>query len=217
MMFFSNSIRPDKLNQYFLWCVIATLLSGCSMYRELPAAQLKPIILDAQGEYNYKIGTGDLITISVWRNPDASGDYLVAPDGKISLPLTDPVLASGMTIEQLKNKITELLRAYIKSPQVTITLRQSVGIASEQIRLIGEAVTPQSVSYRKGMTMLDLMIASGGLTLYADGNSALLFRIVDNKTVTYRLRLDDLMKNGDLSANIDLSPGDIVQIPESWF
>lgn len=196
------------------------VLSGCASDMAsdaLPAAPLiKPVTTDP-AKYNYLIGAGDSVNVFVWRNPDVSSSVVVRPDGKITTPLVEDLSASGKTPTELAREIEKVLGAYIKDPIVTVTIGGFVGPYSEQIRIVGEAARPQTLSYRKDMTLLDAMIAVGGLTDFAAGNDAVVVRIVDGQQKQYNVRLEDLTKDGDISANGQLLPGDILIIPESWF
>lgn len=208
----------DSLKKAILITIFSSAaLVGCSGTGELPPSKAMTIATDTDGSYQYRIGTGDLLSIFVWRNPDVSGDYAVRPDGKISMALSTPIIASGKTTDELAKDIADKLTEYIKDPQVTVSIKQATGNSAEQVRVIGEAVQPTALPYRHGMTLLDLMIQMGGLTRYADGNGAKLTRRENGKEVTYELRLNDLMEEADMTANIDLMPGDVIRIPESWF
>jgi polysaccharide export outer membrane protein len=165
----------------------------------------------------YLIGPGDQVDVFVWGNPDLSATVPVRPDGMITTPLVEDVPASGKTPTELARVMEKRLAKYIRNPVVTVIVTGFVGLYSEQIRVVGEAAKPQSLPFKKDMTLLDVMIAVGGLTDYAAGNSATLVRTVDGKRKQYRVRLDDLLKDGDITANVDMMPGDIVIIPEAWF
>jgi polysaccharide export outer membrane protein len=165
----------------------------------------------------YIIGPGDVLQISVWHNPELSTSAPVRPDGRISTPLVTDVVAAGRTPEDLGHDIEARLKKYVSDPIVTVMVSNFVGPYSQQIRIVGEAATPKSIPYLAHMTALDAMIASGGLTAYASGNRAKLVRSVGGKQVSTTLRLSDLLKDGDLSANTDLQPGDIIIIPQSFF
>ena len=165
----------------------------------------------------YLIGPGDSLSIFVWRNPDLSTSVPVRPDGRITIPLVEDLQASGKTPTQLARDIEKALAKYVKDPLVTVMVTGFVGPYSQQIRVVGEAAKPQALPYRDRMTLLDVMIAVGGLTEFAAGNRARLIRIVDGKQQVMELRLDDLLKDGDISANIPMLPGDTLIIPESWF
>jgi polysaccharide export outer membrane protein len=141
----------------------------------------------------------------------------VRPDGKISVPLVEDMQASGKTPTQLARDIEKVLAKFIQNPVVSITLTGFVGLYSQQVRVIGEAVKPQALSYRENMTLLDVMAAVGGITEFADGDRASILRTVDGKSQQFRVRLTSLVKRGDLSANVHMRPGDVLVIPQSWF
>ncbi|MDS4040526.1 MAG: polysaccharide export protein [Candidatus Competibacter sp.] len=167
--------------------------------------------------YTYLIGPGDQVQIFVWRNPEISQGVVVRPDGKITTPLVEDLQASGKTPTQLARDLEKALETYIRQPIVTVIVAGGVGPYSEQIRVVGQASKPQAIAYKRQMTLLDVMIAVGGLTEFADGNSTKIVRIVDGKQTEYAVRVDDLLNDGDISANVDMLPGDILIIPESWF
>lgn len=166
---------------------------------------------------SYLIGSGDVLNIFVWHNPDLSITAPVRPDGRISLPLLQDVDAAQKTPAQLAGDIEQGLSKYVREPLVTVTVTQFVGPYSQQVRVIGEASEPKAIPYRTDMSMLDVMIAVGGLTQFAAGNRASLVRTVDGRQRTFTVRLDDLLKDGDMTANVPVVPGDVVVIPESWF
>ncbi|MEG3765063.1 XrtA/PEP-CTERM system exopolysaccharide export protein [Alteromonas sp. 14N.309.X.WAT.G.H12] len=195
---------------------VAMIVGGCAN-NTLPPAMMQGAIVDSNGNYIYRIGVGDVISVFVWDNPDVSGDYTVRPDGKISMALTEAIPASGLTTEMLAEHMTEILKDYINNPKVTVIVKQASGSMSEQVKLIGDAVTPRALPFKQGMTLLDLMIQVGGLSPYADGNNATLIRIQDGDKKLYRVRIEDLMDDADLDANVDLMPGDVVKISEAWF
>lgn len=191
-------------------------LQACST-NELPGATVQPARTTAVDQYSYLIGPNDSVTIFVWRNPELSGSFVVRPDGKISTSLVEDVPVAGRTPTQFARDMEKILAKYIRDPVVTVSVSGFVGPFSEQVRVIGAAAKPQSYPYRQYMTVLDLMIASGGLTEFASGNGAKLVRVKNGKQMTYDVRLDDLVREGDISANVDILPGDIVIIPEAWF
>lgn len=190
---------------------LALVISGCSTPPINPAFQTE------LPDYDYIIGPGDSLNIFVWRNPEVSQSVTVRPDGKLSTPLVEDLVASGKTPTQLARELEEVLSTYIKDPLVTVIVGGFTGRYDEQVRVIGEAAEPQALPYRVNMTLLDVMIAVGGLTEFADGNKALLARKVEGETVQSRVRLEDLIRDGDISANVDIRPGDILIIPEAWF
>jgi polysaccharide export outer membrane protein len=165
---------------------------------------------------HYIIGAGDTLEIYVRNNKDLTTTVPVRPDGRISVPLVQTVQAAGKTPQQLANKIQNRLRDYIRQPIVTVIVKNFVGAYSQQVRVVGQAVTPKSIPYRKGMTLLDLMIATGGLTKFAAGNSAKVVRRVNGKEKTIPVNLGSLL-NGNVKQNIRMRPGDILIIPESTF
>ncbi|MGH8608568.1 MAG: XrtA/PEP-CTERM system exopolysaccharide export protein [Gammaproteobacteria bacterium] len=168
--------------------------------------------------YEYIVGPGDGLSIFVWQNPDISKDNVpVRPDGKVSMPLVEDLVASGKTPNQLAREIEGVLAEYIKDPLVTVTVVGFVGEATEQVRVVGEAAKPLALPYRTDMTLLDVMIAVGGLTEFAAGNRATLIRSSSSGQERIKIRLEDLMKDGDISANLKMMPGDVLLIPESWF
>ena len=165
----------------------------------------------------YIIAPGDTLDVFVWANPDLSTEVQVRPDGKITTPLVEDVVASGKTPTELAREIESLLTRYVLDPVVTVQINEFVGRYSEQIRIIGQAANPQSLPYREKMTVLDVMITVGGLTEFADGNRATIARTVSGNQEEFRVRLDDLINRGDISANVDMLPGDVLIIPEAWF
>ncbi|QOY96476.1 polysaccharide biosynthesis/export family protein [Massilia sp. UMI-21] len=165
----------------------------------------------------YLIGPGDNINIIVWRNPEVSMSVPVRPDGKITTPLVEDLPAAGKTSTQLARDIEGALAKFIQQPVVTVVVTNFVGNYSEQIRVIGQAAKPQALPYRKDMSLMDVLIAVGGVTEFAAGNRATIIRTVDGKQQKLQVRLDDLIKDGDISANQAMRPGDILVIPESFF
>ncbi len=192
-----------------LGIVLALLLGGCTTYPPAPRDA-------ATSDFQYKIGSLDTINIIVWRNPELSMTVPVRPDGKITTPLADDVPAQGKTPTELSRDIEKALGKYIRDPVVTVVVTQFVGPRDAQIRVIGEAAKPQILPYRQSLTLLDVMIAVGGLTDFADGNHATIYR-ADEGGKSYSVRLQDLVKRGDVTANVDMRPGDILIIPQSWF
>ncbi|WP_090436209.1 XrtA/PEP-CTERM system exopolysaccharide export protein [Duganella sp. CF458] len=166
---------------------------------------------------DYLIGPGDNLSIIVWRNPEVSQVVPVRPDGKITTPLVEDLPASGKTSTELARDIEKALAKFIQQPVVTVIVTGFVGTYGEQIRVIGQAAKPQSLPYRRDMSILDVMIAVGGVTEFAAGNKASIIRQVDGKQQQFTVRLNDLIKDGDISANVPMRPGDILVIPESFF
>jgi len=170
----------------------------------------------ATPDYRYLIGTGDSVNVIVWRNPELSMSVSVRPDGRLTMPLVEDLPALGRTPTELARDIEKVLSKYVRDPIVTVVVAGASGPFSEQIRIIGEAAKPQAIPYRQNMTMLDVMIAVGGMTDFADGNKAVLIRSAEQGK-TYTVRLNDLIKRGDISANVDVKPGDVLIIPQSWY
>jgi polysaccharide export outer membrane protein len=167
-------------------------------------------------DYTYIIGAGDSVNIIVWRNPELSMSVPVRPDGKIAAPLVDEVMAQGKTSVELARDVEKVLAKYVRDPIVTVLVNGFVGPYSEQIRVLGEAARPQALPYKSKMTVLDVMIAVGGLTDFAAGNSATILRTSEGNK-QYSVRLRDLVKRGDVAANVEMRPGDILIIPQSFF
>lgn len=165
----------------------------------------------------YLIGAGDTVNVFVWRNPELSSVVPVRPDGKISTPLVEDVVAVGKTPTQLARDIEERLKKFVRDPIVTIIVTNFVGDYVQQVRVIGEAQTPRAVPYRANMTLLDVVIAVGGLTKYAAGNRAVLIRTVDGEQKTFPVHLDGLVKYGEIQYNFPMEPGDTLIIPQSIF
>jgi polysaccharide export outer membrane protein len=189
-------------------------LTGCASLSGPSHPPAPP--LAGNPDYTYIVGAGDSVNIIVWRNPELSMSVPVRPDGKIAAPLVDELVAQGKTPVQLARDIEQVLSKYVRDPVVTVMVSGFVGPYSEQIRVVGEAARPQFLSYKSKMTLLDVMIAVGGLTDFAAGNSATILRTAEgNKQYTVRLR--DLIKRGDVSANVEVRPGDILIIPQSLF
>ncbi len=165
----------------------------------------------------YLIGPGDTLDIFVWREPELSTSVPVRPDGMISTPLVEDMVALGRTPTALARDIETVLSEYIRSPQVNVIVRGFVGTFGEQIRVIGQAAQPQSIAYRDRITLLDVIIEVGGLTRFAAGNRSRVIRNSGGETREIRVRLDNLINEGDLEQNILMQPGDVVIIPESAF
>lgn len=174
-----------------------------------------PLTTDTQ-DYDYVVGSGDVLNIIVWRNPDLSLSVPVRPDGKVSTPLVDELTAQGKTTVQIARDVEKALSKLVRDPVVTVIVTRFVGPYGEQVRVVGEAAKPQALPYKQKMTVLDVMIAVGGLTDFADGNAASITRASEGGK-RYSVRLKDLIKRGDISANVEMRPGDILIIPQGWF
>jgi polysaccharide export outer membrane protein len=189
-----------------------SLLAACGSVGGHPPA---PIVASA-ADYSYVVGAGDTLNIIVWRNPELSLSVPVRPDGKISAPLVDELVAQGKTSTTIARDIEKQLAKFVRDPVVTVIVTTFVGPFAEQIRVVGEATRPQFLPYRQKMTVLDVMIAVGGLTDFADGNGATIVRTSEGNK-QYSVRLKDLVRRGDVAANVEMRPGDILIIPQSFF
>lgn len=212
-----NALHTDKMFPIFkrLACLamaaLALGLGGC--------ATRAPAVVDnsAAPLHDYLIGPGDNVNIIVWRNPEVSMSVPVRPDGKISTPLVEDLPASGKTSTELARDIEKALAKFIQQPVVTVIVTGFTGTYGEQIRVIGQAARPQALPYRRDMSLMDVLIAVGGVTEFASGNKASIIRKVDGKLQKMPVRLNDLIKEGDISANMAMRPGDVLVIPESFF
>jgi polysaccharide export outer membrane protein len=165
----------------------------------------------------YLVGPGDTLQIFVWDHADLTTDVQVRPDGKISTPLVEDLQAAGKAPTALARDIEAVLGEYVRSPVVTVIVQGFVGEAQQQIRVVGQATEPQALQYRQGMTVLDVMIAVGGLSEFAAGNRARIIRNMDGEPTEIRVRLDDLLNEGRIRENVRMMPGDVLIIPESFF
>jgi polysaccharide export outer membrane protein len=185
-------------------------LGGCKTYPTLSPDE-------KYVSHDYIVGPGDNVDVIVWRNPEVSMAVPVRPDGKITTPLVEDLQASGKTSTQLARDIEQALSKYIQQPVVTVVVTEFIGPYTEQIRVLGEATKPQALPYREEMTLVDVLIEVGGMTDFAAGNRARIIRRVDGKQQQFSVRLDDLIRDGDISANVPMRQGDVLVIPESFF
>jgi len=192
--------------------LVTGMVAACASYSAYPPAPMAAATTD----YNYVVGAGDTLNIIVWRNPELSMSVPVRPDGKVSTPLVDELVAQGKTSVEIARDVEKALSKLVRDPVVTIIVTSFVGPYSEQIRVVGEAARPQALPYKQKMTVLDVMIAVGGLTDFADGNAASITRASEGDK-RYSVRLKDLIKRGDISANVEMKPGDVLIIPQGWF
>lgn len=198
--------------------LIATVgLSACAGGNDTAAFAPGSPGIEADTGKEYLIGAGDQLEILVWGNPELSSAMRVRPDGRISVPLIDDVPVSGKTPEQVARLLEQKFAVYVVGVKVTIIMIDALGPMARQVRVIGQAAKPQALGYRQGMTVLDVMIAAGGLTPFAAGNRATVSRSVDGQPTIYRLRLADLLQDGDTTANVEVAPGDVITVPQSWF
>jgi len=198
---------------WLVLAVAALLAAGCgAKYPHLPEAT-------GQMRYSdkYQIGPGDTLQIFVWRYPEVTTEAVVRPDGYITANLLEDVPAAGKTPTELARDLERELATYLRDPLVTVTVNGFNGVFPNQIRVVGEATEPKALQYVNGMTLLDLMIAVGGITEFAAGNRTVLVRLENGEQKQYTVLVEDLIRDGDITANVDMRPGDILIIPESWF
>jgi polysaccharide biosynthesis/export protein len=200
----------SRIGQVFcLMSVLAGMIAGCS--------EPQPVNQVVAPNLPYIIGPGDSMGIYVFRNPELSTTAIVAPDGRISLPLVPDIIANGKTAPELSRAIEERLKEYVKEPKVSVIVNGFVGPSSRQVRVIGEATDPLAIPYRDQMTLLDVMIATKGITRFAAGNRAVIIRRYGGPRQVIPVRLSDLVKDGDIDQNVLMAPGDILLIPQTFF
>ena len=209
------------------WALLATTVSalaltGCSMGagrsgRSLPSASF--VNSTSEVSESYLVGPSDEITVFVWRNPELSTTVQVRPDGRITTPLITDMVAVGKTPAQLAEDIRVVLARFIQDPLVSVMVNRPQGTFSQQVRIVGATERPAAIPYRANMTLLDAMIAVGGLSEFAAGDRARLVRIdrESGQQREYDLRIASLLRRGDVRANVRLEPGDVIIIPESMF
>jgi len=193
----------------------AGLLAGCASG---PTSDAVPTpATDATAQSEYRIGPGDTLQVFVWNHPELTVTVPVRPDGMISTPLIAGVPAEGKTATQLAKDLETALAEYVRNPTVSVMVTSFVGAYADQIRVVGQASEPRALPYRANMTLLDVMIAVGGLAEFAAGNRAVLVRQENGQAIRTTVRLRDLLDKGDISANMPMRPGDVLIIPESRF
>ena len=202
----------NNLTRVLAVMAIALMFGGCGGGAMVASEQSGP----SQDE-SYVIGAGDSLQVFVWGHEDLSNTVSVRPDGNISTPLVEDMMAAGRTPTELARAIEDVLSDYIRSPTVTIIVQEFVGELGQQIRVVGEATEPKSLNYRAGMTLLDVMIEAGGLSEFASGNRAKVVRKQNGQEVVINVRIKDLLNKGDMSQNLRMQPGDVLIIPESMF
>ncbi|WOJ95064.1 polysaccharide export protein [Congregibacter variabilis] len=211
--FFNSELRVGlRRAAAFVSILLAFSLGGCGSQPSLGSLAAADI-----PDYEYVVGPGDTMEIFVWGNAELSTTGIVRPDGKFTTRLVEDLQAAGKTSTQLARDIEVAYATYVRQPVVSVIVNGFSGVPEQQVRVVGEAATPSSVPYRQRMTLLDLMISVGGMTEFADGNGSTLVRDFQGKQEAIELRLDDLLRDGDISANMVIMPGDIVIIAESWF
>ncbi|MEM9899336.1 MAG: XrtA/PEP-CTERM system exopolysaccharide export protein [Pseudomonadota bacterium] len=201
------------------WAAIG--LSACASDGVLTADELKSSSASleqaATEAPEYLIGPLDKLDVFVWRAPELSTSVTVRPDGRISTPLVEDMVAAGKTPTTLAKDLEKSLRRYVKTPQVTVIVSDFTSTPEQQVRVLGEAQKPIALPYKSGMTVLDVMVEVGGLTEFAAGNKAILIRGKGDDRKSYRLKLDNLLRKGEIGANVAVLPGDVILIPESLF
>ncbi len=194
--------------------IAAAVLCGCA---SKPLSTTPPLS-DTGVMDDYRIGVGDALQINVWRNPELTVAVPVRPDGKISMPLIGDVVAASLTATELSQNITKSLSSFVRSPQVTVIVSNpSSSDFQRRVRITGAVKSPQSIPFREGMTVLDLVLIAGGPNEFASANKARLYRKVNGELKVYKIRLDDLMSDGEVETNYPLQPSDIVSVPERAF
>jgi len=206
-------MRGQSFKLFVAMIAVAVTLGACAKHPEAPLV-LKS---EADTANDYVIGAGDQLQVFVWRNQELTTTVRVRPDGKISVPLVEDLPVAGLTPKAAGKAISDSLSQYVKDAIVTVIMVDFVGPASRNIRVVGEAAKPLEVQYRNGITALDVVVQAGGLTPFAAGNRATILRTADGKEETYSIRLSDLMNDGDVTANAQMAPGDILMIPQSRF
>jgi polysaccharide export outer membrane protein len=205
--------RAAKLLGLFLGMLLVTAC-GSAMAPEDAEFAVPPVSTPGP---DYLIGPGDNLQVFVWRNPELTSTVPVRPDGRISVPLVEDMVAVGKTPTALARDLENVLKQYVQEPIVNVIVTGFVGPFATQVRVVGEAAKPQAIPYKANTSLLDVMIAVGGLTRFASGNRAVIVRKVDGKDQELRVRIDDLIKDGDVTANVKILPGDILIIPQSYF
>lgn len=198
-------------SRVLLACLLVGAAGAACAQAEAPAAVVPEAATD-----QYRIGPGDQLQLFVWRNPELSTTVPVRPDGKISTPLVENMVAIGKTPSQLARDMEAVLGEYVRSPKVNVIVLQPVSVFS-QVRIVGQVLKPQALPYRQGMTVLDAVLGAGGLTNYASGNRAKIIRADGGKTREIRVKLDKLLNGGDMTQNVELRPGDVLVVPQTMF
>ncbi len=197
------------------WLVLSMFcLSACG---STPPRLDTTLSASASETGEYLIGPGDTLDVFVWGQPELSVTVPVRPDGRVSTPLIDDLVAVGKTPTQLAAEMQDRLAEYLRSPEVNVIVQEFVGTPGSQVRVLGQVAEPGSVPFRERMTLLDVMIEAGGLTEFAAGNRARLVRVTEGVSEEFRLRVDDLVNKGRIEENILMQPGDIVIVPEAFF
>ena len=198
------------------WLAIAPLIIGCRSSLPLESPPTPSQAAAKAVGNDYIIGPGDTLEVFVWRNPELSVTIPVRPDGKISTPLVENMVAIGKTPLQLGHDIEGVLAEYVRSPKVNIIVTTAAS-AFSLVKVVGQVVHPQALPYREGMTVLDAILAVGGLGQFASGNRARIVRVEHGQQTTIHVTLADLVNSGDVRENMPLKPGDVLVVPQSMF
>jgi polysaccharide export outer membrane protein len=210
----TNSLLGGFMKIWIVMCALVMVMGGCASSSKV--AKKPPTSVLAETEY--QMGVGDQISVQVWKSPELSVTVPVRPDGKISVPLIGDVVAAGETTEKLSAALAQGFSEYVRNAQVTvIVLNPSSGEYLRRVRVTGAVVTPLSLSHLQGITVLDLVLQAGGLTEFASGNKAKLYRKTGDKMEVFPIYLDDILQKGQLDTNYSLVPSDIVTVPERSF
>ncbi|MEO1291733.1 MAG: XrtA/PEP-CTERM system exopolysaccharide export protein [Pseudomonadota bacterium] len=208
-----SPVSKIRLHRGLLIAALAVpLLAACATTPEpAPRAEEAATIVPT-----YRLGPGDKIELFVWRNPDLSDELLIRPDGRISSQLVNDIAAAGKTPTELAREIEQALAPFVREPLVTVIVKEVALNSAQAVKVLGQATRPTQLRYFTGMTVLDVLVATGGLTEIADGNRAVLTRETARGTETYGLRLDDLVRGGDITADVPVRPGDTIIVPEKF-
>lgn len=207
----SEFLRCGRMAVHLMSVLALIPMAACASYDEVPLLERTTAVHPI-----YLIEPGDSIRISVWGNPDLSVIVPVRPDGRVSLPLVPDLIVAGKTSEEVQKEAEEKFSKFVKGPIVSVLVLGIKANILQPVKVLGEAAKPQAVQFSDGMTLLDVMIQVGGLTQFAAGNRGYLIRKEQSGATKYRVRLSDLVNDGDLSANVAMQPGDILIIPQSW-
>lgn len=202
-----------RTRAFAVFGLLTIAMAACSQGKQLPPAKLGEVDVEAP---LYRVGPGDNLQIFVWRNPDLTTSVTVRPDGRVTVPLIDDLKANSKTPTQLARDIEKELATYVQDPLVTVIMNSFSGTFQQQVRVVGAATNPQAIPYRANMTLLDVMIQVGGLTEFAAGDRATLIRVVDGEQQEFDANLDSLIRDGEISANAAVRPGDVLIIPETF-
>lgn len=201
----------------FRWAAIGALLAAAAGCTTTGSAPVLPEAAQPAATSDYIIAPGAVLNFFVWQHPDLSTTVPVRPDGKISTPLIEDMVAAGKTPTELARDMEEVLAKYIRQPTVNVIVQTAAPSFQQQVRVVGQAANPQALAYSEGMMLLDVMIQVGGLGPFAAGNRAKLVRRTADGPVEINVRLDDLLNAGDMRQNVMIQPGDVIIIPEARF